>query len=65
MGEFQKPVGETLFQNITVQASAEMLVRHDIRNIKVSPTQTIAVDLEDIKRAIERSFFKPEFFNEW
>lgn len=36
-------------------AMAPMIMPHDYRDIKVSPDTTITIDLEEIKKEIERS----------
>ena len=38
--------------------AAEILVKHDYRNIKISETQTITVDLEEMKKDLERRIYK-------
>lgn len=37
---------------------ADVLVKHDYRDIKIGENTTITIDLEDIKKEIERSFHK-------
>lgn len=37
---------------------ADVLVKHDYRDIKIGPTQTITVDLEEQKRQLERDVYK-------
>lgn len=39
-------------------AHAEMLVKHDYRDIKINPSMTISVDLEDVKRQLERDIYE-------
>lgn len=49
-----------------IPASAEMLdpvlepmaVKHDYRDIKVAPNTTITIDLEEIKKQIERDIYR-------
>lgn len=49
-----------------IPASAEMLdpvlepmaVKHDYRDIKVAPDMTITIDLEELKKQIERDFYR-------
>lgn len=44
--------------SMTMLIAAEMLVKHDYRDIKISPTQTITIDLEEQKRQLERDIYK-------
>lgn len=39
-------------------AHAEVLVRHDYRDIKIGPNTTITIDLEEYKRQLERDIYK-------
>lgn len=49
-----------------IHSSAEMLapalepmaVRHDYRDIKVAPNTTITIDLEELKKQIERDIYR-------
>ena len=38
--------------------AAEMLVKHNYRNIKIGPTQTITVDLEEMKKDLKKQIYK-------
>lgn len=35
-----------------------MVVKHDYRDIKVAPDTTITIDLEELKKQIERDFYR-------
>lgn len=39
-------------------ANTDVLVKHDYRDIKISPAQTITIDLEEQKRQLERDIYK-------
>lgn len=39
-------------------ASAEVIVKHDYRDIKIGSTQTITIDLEKQKRQLERDIYR-------
>lgn len=49
-----------------MSASAEMIapvleqiaVKHDYRDVKVAPNTTITIDLEEIKKQLERDFYR-------
>lgn len=43
---------------MTMPIAAEMLVKHDYRDIKISPTQTVTVDLEEMKKGLEKRIYK-------
>lgn len=44
--------------DMTSPISAEIMVKHDYRDIKISSTQTVTVDIEEMKKDIERSIYK-------
>lgn len=39
-------------------AHADVLVKHDYRDIKIGPNTTITIDLEEQKRQLERDIYK-------
>lgn len=39
-------------------ARADVLVKHDYRDIKIGPNTTITIDLEEQKRQLERDIYK-------
>lgn len=39
-------------------AHADVLVKHDYRNIKIGPNTTVTIDLEEQKRQLERDIYK-------
>lgn len=43
---------------MTMPIAAEMLVKHDYRNIKISKTQRVTVDVEEMKKDLERRIYK-------
>ncbi len=43
---------------MTMPVAAEMLVKHNYRNIKIGPTQTITVDLEEMKKDLKKQIYK-------
>lgn len=43
---------------MTMTVAAEMLVKHDYRDIKISPTQTVTVDLEEMKKDLEERIYR-------
>lgn len=56
------PLPERMFDSasaaMTMPIAAEILVKHDYRNIKISEAQTITVDLEEMKKDLERRIYK-------
>lgn len=56
------PLPEKMFNSasaaMTMPIEAEMLVKHDYRNIKISETQTITVDLEEMKKDLEKRIYR-------
>ena len=53
-----EPMSASASEEMTMPIAAEMLVKHDYRDIKISPTQTITVDLEEMKKGIHRRLYK-------
>lgn len=45
-------------QEITEPIQEELLVKHEYRNVKISDSQTITIDLEDLKKQLEEQFYK-------
>lgn len=43
---------------MTMPIAAEMLVKHDYRDIKIGPTQTVTIDLEEMKKDLEKRIYK-------
>lgn len=39
-------------------AHADVLAKHDYRNIKIGPNTTVALDLEEVKKQLERDFYR-------
>ena len=58
LAERPQPIFETASQAMTMPIAAEIMVKHDYRDIKISPTQTVTVDLEEMKKDIERRLYK-------
>lgn len=56
------PLPERMFDSasaaMTMPIAAEILVKHDYRNIKISEAQTITFDLEEMKKDLERRIYK-------
>lgn len=44
--------------NIASPIMGEILVKHDYRDIKVADGMTITIDLEEMKKQLERDFYK-------
>lgn len=43
---------------MTMPIAAEILVKHDYRDIKISPTQTVTIDLEEMKKDLEERIYE-------
>ncbi|QIB56557.1 hypothetical protein GXM18_17860 [Blautia producta ATCC 27340 = DSM 2950] len=41
---------------------AEVLVKHDYRDVKVSENTTITIDLEEVKRQMEKGLYRKAGF---
>ena len=58
MMELPQKMSNSASATMTMPVAAEILVKHNYRNIKISPTQTITVDLE---RSIYKALGCPAF----
>lgn len=52
------PCMESATMTAADYASAEVLVQHDYRDIKIGPSQTITIDLEEQKRQREQDIYR-------
>lgn len=43
---------------MTMPIAAEMLVKHDYRDIKIGPTQAVTIDLEEMNKDLEKRIYK-------
>lgn len=51
-------VGVALAQPILQDVAQPLLVPHDYRNIKVAEGMTLTVDVEDLKKQLERDLYR-------
>jgi len=58
MMELPEKMFNSASEAMTMPVAAEMLVKHDYRNIKINSTQTITVDLEEMKKDLQQSIYK-------
>ena len=54
----QQPLIADLTQSCTASAMADIAVKHDYRDIKIDKDTTVTIDLEDIKKQIEKDLYK-------
>ena len=56
----------TAAESAAQEATQELMVKHDYRDIKIDQDTTVTIDLEDIKKQIEKriyeSFLNPSNF---
>lgn len=53
---------EPAVQDTTQPLGAEVLVKHDYRDVKVSENTTITIDLEEVKRQMEKGLYRKAGF---
>ncbi len=58
MMNLPEPMYETAAQAMTMPVAVEMLATHDFRRVQISPTQTITVDMEKMKKDLKRHIYK-------
>jgi hypothetical protein len=56
--EIPEPLASSCANSSIAPTMENILVEHDYRDIKVAENTTITIDLEDIKKQIERDFYK-------
>lgn len=49
---------EDAMASARVNAAQPLMVSHDYRNIKISDSMNIAIDVEELKRELEKSIYK-------
>ena len=45
-------------QNYSAPIAAELLVKHDYREIKIAENTTVTIDLEELKKKIQEDFYE-------
>lgn len=53
-----EPMATPATMDASMPVTAELLVKHDYRDIKIDANTTITIDLEDIKEQMKRDFYK-------
>lgn len=48
---------------LTSSCAAEMLVKHDYRDVKIAPNITVTIDLEDVKKKLKEDLYKNSGLN--
>ena len=58
----KRMVGESYIMPALAEAIAPviqpMAIKHDYRDIKVAPNTTITIDVEEVKKQLERDFYR-------
>lgn len=49
---------EPAAQDATQPLAAEVLVKHDYRDVKIAENTTITIDVEELKRQMEKDFYR-------
>jgi len=58
LGYLEPPIAATAGATASADIAAPIMVKHDYRDIKISEGVTITIDLEDMKKQIERDFYR-------
>lgn len=56
--EIPPPMMERAAESVSMPLAEDLLVKHDYRDIKVGENTTITIDLEDMKKQLEKDFYK-------
>jgi len=54
-----EPIMDSASDALTVPLAAEIAVKHDYRDIYIDKNTQVTIDLEEIKRNLEREIYKP------
>lgn len=58
MKELPPQIAAKAAENVSMPIVEDLVVKHDYRNIKVGENTTVTIDLEDMKKQIEKDFYK-------
>lgn len=56
--EMPQQIAEKAAESVSMPLTEDIAVKHDCRDIKVGENTTITIDLEDIKKQMEKDFYK-------
>lgn len=56
--EVPPPMLERAAESVSMPLIEDIAVKHDYRDIKVGENTTITIDLEDMKKQLEKDFYK-------
>ena len=51
-------IAKSAAQNNSAPIAAELLVKHDYRNIKIAENTTVTIDIEELKKKMEEDIYK-------
>ena len=58
MQQKQKNLASATAENFSMPMAAEMTVKHDYRDVKIAEGVTVTIDIEDMKKQLERNIYK-------
>lgn len=58
MKELPTQIAAKAAESVSMPLVEDLAVKHDYRNIKVDENTTVTIDLEDLKRQMEKDFYK-------
>lgn len=54
----QQNIASATAENFAMPVEAEMTVKHDYRDVKIAEGVTVTIDIEDMKKQLERNIYK-------
>lgn len=61
VGELERPLVATSSAEATADLTAPLAVKHDYRDVKIGENTTVTIDVEDLKKQLQRNIEKELF----
>lgn len=58
MKETPIQIAAKVAESVSMPLIEDLVVKHDYRNIKIGENTTLTIDLEDLKKQMEKEFYK-------
>lgn len=53
-----EPIAAQCSEPVAADIAAPMMVKHDYRDVKIAPGVTVTIDLEDVKKELEKELYR-------
>lgn len=58
LGYLPEPIAAPHLEPVAANMAEPMIVKHDYRNVKIAPGVTVTIDLEDMKKELEKELYR-------